>query len=171
MNVFEAIEKRHCYRGEFLPGTIPNSDLQKILKAAVDAPSGRNLQTTRMVAVTEPGRVADLAEIMGKPKTATAGAMIVFAMEKGATYAVEDCSTAVENALLALTATGYASCWLDGVLRSDNRALRIADLLGIPPAFEVRIILPVGRPAEAVKGPDKKPLAERVFLDRFGAPF
>jgi len=39
--------------------------------------------------------------------------------------------------------------WLDGLLRREGRAAKVGALLGVPTAREVRVILPVGAPAEA----------------------
>ena len=35
--------------------------------------------------------------------------------------------------LLAITALGYATVWIDGALRAEDRAQRIGQLLGVPP--------------------------------------
>jgi nitroreductase len=86
----------------------------------------------------------------------------------GISFAVEDCAAAVENMLLALTDLGYASVWLDGVLRRDDIAGRIARLLGVPPDKRVRILLPVGVPAEAVPQKEKLPFAQRAWFNRYG---
>ena len=51
MNVFEAINKRHSYRGKYKPDPIPREDLIKIMQAGLDAPSGCNKQTTSLIAV------------------------------------------------------------------------------------------------------------------------
>ncbi|MHC5163810.1 MAG: nitroreductase family protein [Planctomycetota bacterium] len=47
MDLFEAIKKRHCYRGG-------REDLTKIVQAGLEAPSGKNCQTTRFVIVDDP---------------------------------------------------------------------------------------------------------------------
>ena len=57
-------------------------------------------------------------------------------------FAAEDCAACVENMLLAITALGYATVWLDGVLRVEDKAARIARLLGVPEDRHVRIVLP-----------------------------
>ena len=66
----------------------------------------------------------------------------------GLAFAAEDCAACVENMLLVITALGYASVWLDGVLRRDDKAARVGRLLGVPEGKDVRIVLPLGVPAE-----------------------
>ncbi|MFC1453310.1 nitroreductase family protein [Verrucomicrobiota bacterium] len=174
MDVFEAIAKRHSYRAGFEDRAIPREDLTKIVDAGIRAPSGCNAQTTSFVVVDDPGTLATLAEILdGKQVVSEAKAVIVCVCDytpayKGTSFAVEDCSAAVENMLLAITAMGYATVWLDGVLRSEDRATRIAELLGVPKEREVRIVLPLGVPSEAHVQKDRKPIEERAWFNRYG---
>jgi nitroreductase len=88
---------------------------------------------------------------------------------EGMTFAVEDCAAAVENMLLAVTALGYASVWLDGILRRENRAQQIAALLGVPRDREVRVLLPVGVPTGEMVCVDKKSFEERAWFNRYEA--
>jgi nitroreductase len=171
MDLFDAFSKRISYRGAYLPGTVPHASLKRIVEAAYSAPSGCNRQTTRIVAVTDPGRIQTVSELLTKPNVANAGALLVLAFDPSEEYGVEDCSAACENAMLAIAATGYASCWLDGVLRRENRAEKIAELFKIPSPFRVRIVLPVGRPAAEPVAPEKRAFNERAFLDSFGTAF
>ncbi|MCK4343353.1 MAG: nitroreductase family protein [Phycisphaerae bacterium] len=55
MDVFEAIAKRHSYRGPFKDQPVPRADLQRIVQAGLQAPSGKNAQTTTFVIVDEAG--------------------------------------------------------------------------------------------------------------------
>ena len=84
----------------------------------------------------------------------------------GMHFEVEDCSAAVENMLLAVTALGYATVWIDGALRREGRAERINSLLGIPPGRTVRVILPIGVPAGEGPRKEKKPFEERAWFNR-----
>ncbi|MHC4951653.1 MAG: nitroreductase family protein, partial [Planctomycetota bacterium] len=54
MDLFEAIKKRHCYRGGFTDAAVSREDLTKIVQAGLEAPSGKNCQTTRFVIVDDP---------------------------------------------------------------------------------------------------------------------
>lgn len=48
------------------------------------------------------------------------------------TFEIEDSSVATQNIVLAITAFGYASVWLDGALRQEQRAEKVGALLGLP---------------------------------------
>jgi nitroreductase len=83
-------------------------------------------------------------------------------------FAVEDCSAAVENILLAITTLGYATVWIDGWLRGEGRAETVGALLGVPQDKVIRILLPIGVPAEKRSPAEKKPFAERAWFNRYG---
>lgn len=176
MDVFEAITKRHSYRGPFRDQPVPRADLSRIAQAGLQAPSATNAQTTRFVIVDD----ADLVRQIGRmhatnPAMQTARALIACAIDRrpeavyeGHAFQVEDCAVAVENMLLAVTALGYATVWIDGWLRLADHAQRIGDLLGLPPEKIVRIILPIGVPAENWSQREKRPFVERVWFNHYG---
>jgi nitroreductase len=88
---------------------------------------------------------------------------------EGMRFWVEDCAAATENALLAIAALGYASCWIDGALQREGRAEKAAALLGVPRSRIVRIVLPVGVPDEPGTRQAKKPFSERVWSNAYKA--
>lgn len=175
MDVFEAIERRHSYRGAFAPRAVPRADLERIVAAGIRAPSGYNGQSTSFVVVDDPAVLARLSEVTGSALIAGAPAAIVVVMDPDATpgkdlrFGVEDYAAAVENMLLAVTALGYATVWLDGMLRRELRAAKTGALLGVPPSREVRVILPVGVPLEAGVQRQKRPFAERAWFNAWPA--
>ena len=92
------------------------------------------------------------------------------AVYEGHAFQVEDCAAAVENMLLAIAASGYATVWIDGWLRVENLADIIGQMLGVPADKVVRIILPLGVPVETWPQKEKKPFAERAWFNRYGQP-
>ncbi len=173
MDFFDAVKKRGCYRGEFTEKKIPREELCQIVQAGIQAPSGCNAQTTTFVIVDDPDLIRKTAEILGKPFCATAAALIVCVAEDRAVFAdmsfyKEDCAAATENILLALTALGYASVWLDGVLRVGEVAKKIGDLLGVPAGKQVQIVLPVGEPAKPFAQNSRLPFDQRAWFNHYG---
>jgi len=59
-----------------------------------------------------------------------------------------------------VTALGYATVWIDGALRREGRSEAIGEAIGIPDDRVVRIILPIGVPAEEGPRKEKKPFAK-----------
>jgi len=176
MDVFEAITRRHSYRGPFKERAIPREDLGKIVQAGIQAPSGRNMQTTSFGIVDDRELVQQINRMPGGNKAVEgAKAFIVCLIDRrpeavyeGFTFQVEDCAAAVENMLLAVTALGYATVWVDGWLRAQGRAEEIGRLLGVPDTKVVRIILPLGVPDEVWPQKEKKPFEERAWFNRYG---
>jgi nitroreductase len=172
MDIFEAIEKRHSYRFGYKDQAVPREDLVRIVQAGIQAPSGCNAQTTSFVIVDEPELIAKINVVMNKRVIGEAKAIIVCVASHpdvyhGMSFGVEDCAAAVENMLLAITGLGYATVWMDGALRCDENAQKIAALLGVPEEREVRIVLPIGVPAQQVVQKEKKPFEERASFNRF----
>jgi nitroreductase len=177
MEVFEAIAQRHSYRAGFLDQPVPREDLRRIVQAGIQAPSGRNAQTTTFVIVDDPSLVQQIAEMEGAnaaQRNAKAFICCVIDRQPEPTYedlafVVEDCAAATENMLLAITALGYASVWIDGALRRQGRAEAIGALLGVPEGKVVRILLPLGVPEETWPQREKRPFEERAWFNRYGA--
>ena len=173
MELFEAIAKRCSYRGDFTSAPVPRNDLQRIVQAGIQAPSACNQQVASFVIVDDPALLRQIADIVAKPVCHSAKAMIACIGDPRPVYAhwsfaAEDCAAAVENMLLAITALGYATVWLDGALRAEERAQRIGQLLGVPSDQTVRILLPIGVPVEPVPQRERRPFNERAWFNRYG---
>ncbi|MFZ5829737.1 MAG: nitroreductase family protein, partial [Planctomycetota bacterium] len=101
MDLFESIARRHSYRGEFERRPVPRADLEKIVQAGIQAPSGKNEQTTSFVIVDDPKLLGQLAAAIRRPVCNTAAAMIVCITDsrpvfEGMSFYLEDCAAAVE---------------------------------------------------------------------------
>ena len=174
MDYFETAAARHSYRGAYLPAPVPREHLIKILEAGCQAPSGCNMQTTSFVAVDDPEVLKQLHALLRKPLGITAPAMICVLTQALPAYHsrlfhVQDYSAAIENLLLAITALGYASCWVEGyVTDPEGLGKQMSQVLGVPEEYEMVAYLPVGIPAEPLRQVPKKPLAERAWFNGFG---
>jgi len=173
MELFDAIFARRSYRGMYDPAPVPREDLQKIMEAALAAPSGCNQQTTSVIAVDDPALMQQLGALLNKPHFASAPACLCILTEKkisyaGRSYYMQDYSAAIENALLAICALGYESCWVEGYVTGDDRVgRRMADLLGVPEQLELVCYLPVGKPAEAGTRVKRLPFEERAWFNGY----
>ena len=174
MDTMQAILSRKSYRGTYLKDPVPREDLVAIMKAGLAAPSGCNKQTTSLIAVDDPRILARVIAVIDPPKAETAPAMICVLTKRmiayrNRCYATQDYAAAIENMLLAIEALGYASCWYEGHLTDTDRIGRkMADVLGVPQDMELVCMLPVGRPAESRKGPEKLPFSERAWFNGYG---
>jgi len=175
MDIFEAIAKRHSYRGAFTDASVTTEDLKTIVFAGLTAPSGCNAQTTEFVIIDDQAIVADINKMHDSNKAMqqakTYIACIVAKDPKpvyeGLSFEVEDCAAAVQNMLLAITALDYSTVWIDGWLRREQRAEKIGEMVNLPDDKIVRILLPIGIAADEWKQPAKKPFEERAFFNKY----
>ena len=169
MEFFDVIKNRGSYRGEFLPIDVGEEDLNNILDAGIRAPSGYNLQTTTFIAVRDAKIKAEIANILSTPATRTAPVILVVMSESnvshnGLDFEMVDYGAATENIMLAITASGYAGVWMDGMVRLDGAGEKLTSLLSIPDGKTIRTIIPFGKPAEEVIQRDKKSMEERAKI-------
>jgi nitroreductase len=150
---------------------VPAEHLKKIARAGLDAPSGRDRQISEIVAIADPQKLAAIRAILpGRVFIATAPAFIAAIFEVRAqpvsvyayTSEAEDNAAIAHDLLRAITALGYASVWLDSLLRFESRAQRIGDVMGLPAYQRVRLLLPVGVAAAHSTRRQRKSIAVRA---------
>ena len=176
MDTLECIKGRYSYRGAYKSAPVPREDLEKIIKAGLEAPSGCNKQTTSIVGLDDHKLLDSITRIVKKNgfggKDAPAGICVLSRRIPGYAdvyFNIQDYAAAIENMLLAITALGYASCWIEGqVTESAETQKQIAKLLNIPDEYTVVAYLPVGVPEEEGKRPAYKKFSERAWYNVYG---
>ena len=161
MDALEAIRKRRSVR-QYTGDPIPREDLEKIVDAGRLAASGGNAQPWDFIVITERETIEALkvaARWMDK-----AGAIIAVVMDPSSRWWVEDGSAAVENMLIASTALGYGSCWLEGY--TLPREEKFKELLGVPEEKRLLTLVPLGVPVEWPTK-EKKTLEEVLHWERY----
>jgi len=126
------------------------------------AATGGNRQPWEFIIVTERATIDKLkvaAEWMDK-----SAAIIAVVMDPESRWWVEDGSAAIENILIAATALGYGSCWLEGwtLPREDE----FKQLLSIPPEKRLLTLIPIGVPTTWPTRP-KKSREEVLHWERY----
>ena len=161
MDALEAIRKRRTVRS-FTGAAIPRADLETIVDAGRLAASGYNRQPWDFIVVTDRGMIEQLK--IAAQWMENAGAIIAVVLDPATKYWLEDGSAAVQNMLVAATALGYGSCWLEGYtlpLESQFKAL-----LGVPDDRRLLTLVPIGVPVEwPVK--EKKPLEQVLHWEKY----
>lgn len=173
MDFFDAVNERCSYRWTYEQTPVPRSDLRRIMEAGLAAPSGCNLQTTRVVGVDDPELIKKLGGLLNRGHFASAPAAIVVLTRVeeafgGVSYNVQDYSAAIQNMLLAVTALGYASCWVEGYVAGfEDVAKGMAEALGVPEEYSVVAYLPVGKPMGGMRRAPKMDFEERAGFNGF----
>ncbi|MFH1615663.1 MAG: nitroreductase family protein [Planctomycetota bacterium] len=167
MDLFKAIRQRRCVR-ELDPVQIPADDLRKIVQAGIDAPSGRNQQPREFIVITDPNLIRQMAAVQSF--IAQASAVIAVVCDPGQSdYWLEDASASAQNMLLAITALGYASCWVEGTLLRREQEMK--SLLDIPKDKRLIVFLPIGKAKTPGQAAQKKTFTELVYYNRYGKEF
>jgi nitroreductase len=161
MDTLEAIQKRRSVR-EYTGEPIPREDLETIVDSGRLAASGSNKQPWDFVVVTD-------RELIEQLKVAAlwmekAGAIIAVVMDPASRWWREDGSAAVENMLIAATALGYGSCWLQGYTMPREEEFKA--LLEIPREKRLLTLVPIGVPVQW-PSKEKKTLAEVIHWERY----
>ena len=161
MDALEAIRKRRSVRN-YTGAPIPREHLEAIVDAARLAASGSNKQPWDFIVVTDRAMIEELkiaALWMDK-----AGAIIAVVMDPASRWWLEDGSAAVENMLIAATALGYGSCWLEGYTLPLETEFK--KLLGVPKEKRLLTLVPIGVPVDwPVKG--KKSLQDVIHWQKY----
>ena len=179
----------------YKPDSISQADMDKILQAAVRAPSGSNRQNWRFIVVRNQQIKQQLNALYLEAQRRSRGAealptpppdeplSFVFDMENVPVLMVAcmqkqsnglrdnlhgaSIYPAVQNLLLAAAALGINSRLTTIWHYCDTE---IAELLGIPDEFEAMALIPMGYPREPdhLGGSIRKPISEVTFYDKWG---
>ena len=133
--------------------------IETILKAAMAAPSGMNMQPWRFVVVTDQ-KVKDKLAVGFNKMIAKAPVVIIVcgkttnklgAPNKNWTA---DCAASTENLLLAVEALGLGAVWT-ACYPYEDRMNPTVEALGLPENISPYCIVPIGHPAGNDKPKDK----------------
>ncbi|MDR0472909.1 MAG: nitroreductase family protein [Treponema sp.] len=158
------IENRRSIRKFQTDKAVTKEQLDRLLEAAMHAPSACNTRPWEFIAVTKRETLDEIAKVhpyAAMCKTATAAIIVVAVpnaqVDMPSGYFPQDCGAATQNILLEAVSTGLGCCWC-GVYPKEERIVSIRKLFKImEPKIPFNVIA-IGIPDEA---PDK-----RGFFDK-----
>ncbi len=165
--MLDAIFARRSIR-QYTSEPVSETDIRKLLEAAMAAPSAADRKPWHFVVVTDRASLNALAEALpyGKMLSQAALAIVICGDPQiSERYWVQDCSAATENLLLAATALGLGAVWL-AVEPVQERRNAVAQVLGIPNNIGILNVVSIGHPAEE-KEPRTQYDEERVHHSRW----
>jgi len=175
MNTLTAIATRYSHKEKFLTNhPVPLHDLEQIAQAALAAPSGVNRQTVHLILLPNREAITPIANIAPTAGITTAPAAIAILTDTTITpqdrtnFEKEDYSAATQNILLAATALGYSSLWLDSPFFSQEAQTAAVEALGAPNHFHLWAVIPIGKPDGDGSRREKLPFAKRVSYNQYG---
>lgn len=143
--------------------------IEKLLRAAMAAPSACNQQPWEFYVVTNQETIQKLSETSPYAKCA-AGAPVVFVpcyRKEGLVapmYADIDLSAAVENLLLEADELGLGAVWM-GISPLPDRMKAVEQVLNAPENLAAFALIPCGYPAEARPQQDRYDEARVHYVD------
>ncbi len=168
MEVIEAIRKRYSCRA-YQDRPIEKEKLDTILEAARLAPSAKNLQDWRFVAVTDEKKKHQLVVAANNQMfIANAGAILIACsntkekMRCGQSIGPIDVAIALEHISLQATRLQLATCWI-GSFYPD----KVRPIVGIPEDIDIIELMAVGYPADSPKEPKREPMEKIVCYEKW----
>lgn len=120
--MIKEIETRRSIR-QYADKEVTKNDLETLLRAAMHAPTARNLQEWRFTVSNNKQVLKDLSLIPAYKMLENAGAVIIVSGDlniNSAEFIYVDCAAAVENILLEAKAMGIGTCWCACAPRADR---------------------------------------------------
>ncbi len=150
MDTLDAIFTRRSVR-DFKSDPIKEEDLQKLLRAGMQAPSAKNERPWHFVVIDNPEVLHAIPDFHRNAKMLMYAPMAILVCSdrklenKRATW-IQDCAAATENILLAAHAMNLGAVWL-GVFPDADRVHGMQALLDLPKDVRPVSMVAVGYPA------------------------
>ena len=149
---------------------VSDGDIEKILRAAMAAPSAGNQQPWEFIVIKDRNLLNDITKVHPHShmlKEANVAIVVCAdpARERYSDFWVQDCAAATENMLLEAQHLGIGSVWL-GVYPREDRVKGIREILGIPERIVPFSIVSLGYPAEK-KEPSDRYDSSRIHINKW----
>ncbi|MCK9163054.1 MAG: nitroreductase family protein [Bacteroidales bacterium] len=130
---------------------VEKEDLEKLLRAAMAAPTAVNAQPWAFIAIDDREILDNLADLLPYAKMlkqAQAAIIVCGNMEKalegeGQEYWIQDCSAATQNILLAAESLGLGAVWT-GVYPKKERIEVVQNEVSLPKHIIPLCVIPIG---------------------------
>ena len=149
---------------KFSDKPIENEKIERLFRAAMQAPSAVNQQPWEFIAVTDKDKITQLAGFSTYAKMLNEATLAVVVLEKtrairGGLFAQQDLGACTENLLLQAVEEGLGAVWL-GVGHDTERAAFITDMFKLPDSVIPFCVIAVGYPSQE---------NANTFVDRYDA--
>ena len=139
----------------YAPGEVSKEQVQKLLAAAMAAPSAAAKCPWRFVVMRNRQTLARIAEVLPYGQMLASAALgiavcgdLESAHDRQLSYLLQDCAAAAENLLLAAHILGLGACWL-GVHPREERIKSIKEILSLPASVIPVACISIGYPGES----------------------
>ena len=151
METLDAIRTRRSIR-KFKSAAVPDELINKLLEAAMYAPSARDTQSWQFVVVTQKDILHKIPRIHPHANMVYEAPLAILVcgdtlLESITEYNAVNCSAATQNLLLAAHDLGLGSVWL-GVYPRKERMEPIVQMFDLPENIIPISLVPIGYPDE-----------------------
>jgi nitroreductase len=173
MDVIEAIKGRRSIRA-FKSKEVSQETVEKIIDAALWAPSAGNIQPWEFIIIRKPEIKRALAEAaLDQTFIEEAPVVIVVCANENRSYqgygirgktlyCIQDTAAAIQNLHLIAYSLGLGTCWIGAFREEEAR-----EILKIPNGVRPVAVVPVGYPAESPPPRSRRPLSQIVHYEKF----
>ena len=171
MGVLDLIRERRSIR-VYKEDPIPEAVLARVMEAARNAPSGKNLQPWKFILVRDTEMRMQLAEASRKQYFMAKAPLVVVACgypdrsyQRQGNYMTSwtiDVSIAVDHLMLQAQEEGLGTCWIGAF---DETEVKV--LLGIPREVKVLALTPLGYPDESPSHRGRRALDRIACYERY----
>jgi len=162
-DAIEVLKSRRSIRSYTLQSVAQNV-IEDIVDCARLAPTAMNDQPWDFIVVSQRELLEKIPPMLGHAEFIAKAAFAVLVLTRPTSYAVEDCSAATENLLIAAAAHGLGSCWVAATKQAYGPV--VARAFGAPADRELVAIVSFGYPAEDPQV-DKRALADVLHWEKF----
>ena len=146
MSIFKRVSCR-----EFTDQKVSKSDLELILRAAMQAPSARNQQPWEFLIVEDKAKIQSLASVGHYLRSLSTAPMLIIPFYRtdllSPNYVLQDMSACVQNILLQAAELGLGAVWMGGA-PNEERMQFIADNFGTIDGAKPFCMISVGHPVD-----------------------
>jgi len=163
MDFFETIITRRSIR-KFTTEPVKTEIIEKLLEAAMYAPSARNTQAWFFDVINERSLLDELSVIHPYAKMLRQAPLAILVcgdkkLEENEAYLSINCAAATQNILLTAHSFGLGSVWL-GIYPREERIKDISTLMKLPENALPVSLVAIGMPDE------KKPHPQRFYKEK-----
>jgi nitroreductase len=156
MDTIECIKTRRSVRS-FIPDAVTETEMEELLKCAMQAPSAGNGQSWKFVVITDRkvlDKIPEFQTYAGFVSKAPAGILVCGDTSISADMWMQDASIASQTILLAAHAMGLGGCWL-AVQPFPAFIQGFRDLQKLPDNIHPLSFLAIGHPSASQKPVDR----------------
>ncbi len=164
----EIFERRSIRKYRDKP--VSEEDIEKLLRAAMAAPSAGNQQDWEFVVIKDKDILNSIPNVhpyASMLKKAPLAIAVCADRGRGSHkgYWVQDCAAATQNILLEAQYLGLGACWL-GIYPREKRVKGLKEILGLPDNVMPLSLIAIGYPDEK-KGPTKRFDKSKIHINKW----